>query len=447
VKKIHACIAVLAVASMAGLTACTSSGSGGGTSSSPASAAGGSSTSASAPGSSSAGAGTTAFAVNTSQCNDPSSATAKITGDIKLGYSVALSGPVASVQKFVNDGIKARIAMANAAGGVDGHHLAATFKDDAYDPQRAKQNIDQFIQQGYDVLLTTGAGQLATTTGDQNAACIPMLGAQASDPQYENATKYPWTTESLPSSDVEMRVLVSLLKKKFPNGVKLGVAVGQSDSGTNYLDSMQTAIKGTNITIAKTAPTTNPDDAAATLKASGAQVLFVASVATDCLTIPVAAAKAGWKPSLVVEPSACPDPTSIYKPGGSALNGAIVLAWTLQPTDPSFASTAAGAAYNKWVKSVGGSPTNAFTMLGFTNTDITIDALTKAAQSSAGLTRASIMNQARTQSYSPPLFLPGVVWKMTPQAGLSLGIDSFQPLVWSSTTQKFSTYGSVIQGG
>lgn len=427
-NKVRSCIALVAVASAGLLSACTSSGAGGG----------------STNGASGTGTGgSSGYTVPTSGCTDPSGATKKITGDIHLGYSVALSGPVASVQKYVNDGIKARIAMANAAGGVEGHKLVADFQDDAYDPQRAKQNIDQFIQQDYTALLTTGSGQLATTTGDQNAACVPMLGAQASDPHYQDAQKYPWTTESLPSSDVEMRVLVSLLKQKYPKGVKVGVAVAQSDSGTNYLNSLQTAAKGTSVSIVKTAPTTSPNDTAATLKASGAQVLFIAAVATDCLNMPVAAAKAGWKP-LVVEPSSCADPATIYKPAGDAANGALVLAWVKQPTDPAFESDAAGAEYIKWVKSVGGDYTNMFTIDGFTNTDITIDAFTKAAKSSAGLTRASIMTQARTQQYEPPLYLQGVKWQMSPQS--SLGIASFQPLAWDSGQQKFTPLGSVIAG-
>lgn len=422
-KRIRSCVALVALASTSVLAGCANSATKNSSDNSSSTTSGG------------------AYSVSTSNCTDPAAATKPITGDIKLGFSVALSGPIASVQKFVDDGIKARVAIANAAGGVAGHKIDLTFKDDGYDPQRAKQNVDQFIQQGYNVLLTTGSGQLATTTGDQNAACVPMLGAQASDPHYQDAEKYPWTTESLPNSDVEMKVLVSLLEQKYPNGVKVGVAVAESDSGANYLHSLETASKGTKVSIVKTAPTTSPNDAAATLKASGAQVLFIAAVATDCLNLPVAAAKAGWKP-LVVEPSSCADPQTIYKPAGVAADGALVLAWVKQPTDPNFKNDPAAAQYIDAVKKVGGDYTNMFTVDGFTNTDITIDALTKAANSPAGLTEASIMTQARTQHYQPPLFLPGVQWQMSPQA--SLGIASFQPLQWSSSAQKFSPVGSVI---
>lgn len=422
-KKIGSCVALFALASAGVLAGCANSASKD-TSAASTTTKGG------------------AYAISTSNCTDPGAATKAIKGDIKLGYSVALSGPIASVQKFVNDGIKARVAVANAAGGVDGHKLDLTLKDDGYDPQRAKQNIDQFIQQGYTSLLTTGTGQMATTTGDQNAACVPMLGAQVAAPEYLDVQKYPWTTESLPSSDAEMKAVVSLLEKKYPAGVKVGVAVAQSDSGANYLRSLQSAINGTKISIVKTAPTTNPNDAAATLKASGAQVLFIAAVATDCMNLPVAAAKAGWKP-LVVENSACVDPQSIYKPAGKSVDGAIVMYWAKQPTDPDFMKDPAARQYINAVKKVGGDYTNLFTLSGYNNTDITIDAMTKAAKSSAGLTQASIMTQARTQQYQPPLFLNGVKWQMNPDNSLG-GFGEFQPLQWSASKQKWSPLGSTI---
>jgi branched-chain amino acid transport system substrate-binding protein len=412
------------------VAACTSSGS---------TASSGSSTGSN--GSATAGSG---YQVSTSGCNDPASATKKITGGIKLGYSVALSGPVAPTQAFIDTGIKARIAVANDHGGVAGHKLDATFMDDAYTPQLAKQNIDRMIQQGYDVLLTTGAGQLAAVAGDQNAACVPLLDAQVSDPAYRNTAKYPWTTEYLPSTDVEFKILAKLIEAKFPGGVKVGIAQDQSDTGVAYVTSFKAAIKGSNVTIASVAPTTSPADAAATLKASGAQVLLNASVAANCLNIPLAVAKSGWKPKLEINPSACADANIIYKAGGAATNGMLVLSWLKEPTNPSFATDPTTAQFSTAVKALGGNPGDAYTVMGWTIADLQINAMAKAAASKQGLTRASIMNVARTQQYQPPLFISNVKWSMNPAT--SLGITSFQPLIWNSASQAFTNDGAVISG-
>lgn len=437
VRRRYAAVGVMVVSAMF-LAACTSSANSSGSNTTASSAAG----SATSGGS---GAANPSFQVSTSNCNDANSATKPITGDIKLGYSVALSGPVAPTQAYIDAGIKARIAVANQAGGVAGHQLAANFMDDAYTPDRAKQNIDQMIQSGTDVLMTTGAGQLAAVAGDQNAACVPLLDAQVSDPTFRDTTKYPWTTEYLPSTDVEFKILAKLLETKFPSGVTVGIAQDQSDTGVAYVTSFKSAIAGSNVKIAATAPTTSPDNAAATLKASGAQVLLNASVAANCLAIPVAVAKSGWKPQLEINPSACADANIIYKAGGQATNGMLVLSWLKQPTDATFTTDPATAQFVAAVKAQGGDSTDAYTVLGWTLADLQINALTTAAASKAGLTRASIINVARTQQYEPPLFIDNVKWQMDPAT--SLGIGSFQPLIWNSSTQSFTKDGPVIVAG
>jgi branched-chain amino acid transport system substrate-binding protein len=192
------------------------------------------------------------------------------------------------------------------------------------------------------------------------------------------------------------------------------------------------------------APTTSPADAAATLKASGAQVLLNASIAANCLNIPLAVAKSGWKPKLEINPSACADANIIYKAGGAATNGMLVLSWLQEPTDPSFATDPTTAQFRTAVKALGGDPADAYTVMGWTIADLQINALATAAASKHGLTRASIMDAARTQQYQPPLFISNVKWQMDPAT--SLGITSFQPLIWNSATQSFTDDGPVISG-
>jgi branched-chain amino acid transport system substrate-binding protein len=82
--------------------------------------------------------------------------------------------------------------------------------------------------------------------------------------------------------------------------------------------------------------------------------------------------------------------------------------------------------------------------MGWTIADLQINAMAKAAASKQGLTRASIMNAARTQQYQPPLFISNVKWSMNPAT--SLGITSFQPLIWDSGSQAFTNDGAVISG-
>ena len=71
---------------------------------------------------------------------------------IRIGVSAPLTGPVAAVGA-VSEGIKVRVAAANAAGGVkmgDGKTRAIELavQDDGIDPQRTLTNVRKMVEQG-----------------------------------------------------------------------------------------------------------------------------------------------------------------------------------------------------------------------------------------------------------------------------------------------------------
>ncbi|MFI5430183.1 ABC transporter substrate-binding protein [Aeromicrobium sp. UC242_57] len=116
------------------------------------------------------------FSINLDDCNDPESVTAPIEGTFDIGYSAPLSGPVAGAVELATAGYDARIAAENAKGGVDGVKIKVTYKDDAFQPDKAKANGTEPIESlKVDALATFGTGPLAAMVDDQNAACVPML--------------------------------------------------------------------------------------------------------------------------------------------------------------------------------------------------------------------------------------------------------------------------------
>ncbi|GAA3415709.1 hypothetical protein GCM10018952_41180 [Streptosporangium vulgare] len=128
-----------------------------------------------------------------------------------------------------------------------------------------------------------------------------------------------------------MAVVVEQLKKKYPGGATVALAVNQTESGQGYAQGFKKAIEGTNLKIIKEAPLTDPNAAATTLKASGAQVLVDAGVTTDCLTLSMAVGRAGWKPDTFVQPANCVDGKSLYEPAGEAADGQQIMVWLKDP--------------------------------------------------------------------------------------------------------------------
>ena len=383
------------------------------------------------------------FKVNTSNCLDPAAATAKIGDTIKIGFSAALSGPVFAAQKWVNVGYTARIDQANADNELDGKKIELIYKDDAYDPQKAKSNVTEFIDKDkVDILMAAGGGQLDAVSDDQNQACIPLIGAQASLPKYRDAQAFPWTTESLPGADFEMGSIVDLIKKQFPDGASLGVVVAQSESGQGYLAGLKAAMKGSNVKIVDEEPSTQPAQAASNLKASGADVLVNASIGADCLGVPLAIAKVGWTPKLAIQPSACADPETIYKPAGEAVDGWTILMYNKMPGNSLYAKDPGVKKYSAAITAAGENPDNNYTVGGWDNADMLIDILKTAMASKDGLSHASIIDAARVQKYHPELFLDGIDWTMNPEH--SMGIVALQPFKWDTAASEFKPFGDLI---
>lgn len=377
-------------------------------------------------------------------CADPDAAREKITGTLKVGWSAALSGPLAQAVGAVIDGMKARFEVANAAGGVGGVKLEVVAKDDAFNPEKAKANVNELIQKdGVHVLDTFGSGQLNAVADDQNEACVPLLFGQASVPAYRDAKNFPWTTEYLPSAEVEMAVVVEQLKKKYPGGATVALAVNQTESGQGYAQGFKKAIEGTNLKIIKEAPLTDPNAAATTLKASGAQVLVDAGVTTDCLTLSMAVGRAGWKPDTFVQPANCVDGKSLYEPAGEAADGQQIMVWLKDPGNPIYAEDEAVKKYLADMEAQGNkAPLNNYTVNGWAIADLMVDVFTTASSSPDGLSRLGIMNAARTQEYHPPMFIDGIDWKMSPTQ--ALGIMAFRPFVWSAKKKTFEPAGDVV---
>jgi ABC-type branched-subunit amino acid transport system substrate-binding protein len=387
--------------------------------------------------------------MSTTNCTNPAQATKKITGTLTLGWSGPFSGPIAPFADAVIQGARDRFALQNEQGGINGVKLAIATKDDQFNPAMTKTNVDSWIQsnsvQAFDVF---GSGPLAAVAADQNLACLPELLASATDDTYRNIAKYPWTTEFLPSNNVEEVAEVKVMQASFPGAKKITVAVAedQTGSGQAYLDGLEYAIKGTNVSIKKVVPfTTDTGAAAISLKQANADVVFGALVVPECLEMTEAMAKIGYKPKLAVQASNCGSASLMFAPAGQAANGQKLVFWEKDPGNPIYAKDPGWLAYvadSKKVDPKAALPDNTYYETGWMIADMDINAFQTAAKSSLGLSEVGIMQAARNQNYQPPLFINGIRWIMN--AKEAYGIMKLQPLVFKAATKSFAYDGSII---
>lgn len=385
------------------------------------------------------------FSINLDDCNDPESVTAPIEGTFDIGYSAPLSGPVAGAVELATAGYDARIAAENAKGGVDGVKIKVTYKDDAYQPDKAKANGVELIENDkVDALATFGTGPLSAMVDDQNAACVPMLYPSTSTEDYESVQDFPWTTTILPMAKNEAKYLVGLIQDRYPDGVKVGIAENPTASGKVQSDAFQAAAKTADLPISKVVSDADPVAAATALKAAGVEVIYHGGVTGTCGAFDTARGRIGYQPKLVLKPTNCVNAVE-YIAAGKAADGIELGAFGKDPNAPELKDDAGVAEYKAQMKAAKVSDEvtgNAVAVSGWTQADLVINTLKQAAASKDGLTRLSIMEAARDQDYDAPMMLEGINWYSTPE--LLTGIDGFGTIKWVAAEKRFVPSGDVI---
>jgi branched-chain amino acid transport system substrate-binding protein len=366
--------------------------------------------------------------VDVDDCTDPEAAQAPITDTITVGFSAPMSGPVAGPAELSNVGYRARIAAENAKGGVNGQQIDVVFRDDAFQPDKAKANGTEFIQRmKVDVLTTFGGGQTGAIADDQNAACVPMLYPNSGAPQYFDMAAYPWTVQYLPSSDKETRFLVQYIQEKVPNA-RVGIVENPTASGAIQAEAFRKSAEEAGLDVVVDTPDTDPSAAATTLKEADANVVYHAGVTGTCGVFDSASARVGYDPELVVKASNCVS-TPEYVTAGAAADGVVVPRYLKDPSDPALADDPAVKEYLAGVGNIA-DPSNAVTISGWTTADLMINTLKQAAASESGLTRLSIMEAARDQTYAAPMLIDGIEWVSSPDH--AAGVNGFAPVAWNA---------------
>jgi len=114
---------------------------------------------------------------------------AKETGPIKMGVTIEKTGPV-PVLGTAAIGMQKAADYINANGGVDGRQIELDIQDNAGDPSKAVQQLRQFVDSGYDVVLGGAFGV--------NCAAESAVAAQS------DVIVFCISTDNLPEDDSHM---------------------------------------------------------------------------------------------------------------------------------------------------------------------------------------------------------------------------------------------------
>jgi branched-chain amino acid transport system substrate-binding protein len=362
------------------------------------------------------------FKVDLSKCPAGWDNNAGITADkIRLFTSMPHSGPLAAYGA-ISDGIKTYLDYVNKHGGIQGRQVSLDVKDDQYQPDQTRKNVEAAIQSNQYAasFAVLGSPNNLNLIDYMNQNCMGQLMVAASDEEFGDPQNHPWTNGFGLDYYNESAIWAAWIKDRFPKGARVATISMNNALGQAYIRGFTRAVKSTTgITITKqetndiTAP--NVDNQVTSAAASKADVVVLAEAGTFCTQSIGAIEKSAWHP-VVIAAQPCAQIETTYAPLGKqglTGNGTNVVRYYYAPDDADNPNTEFAKVYRDTVKAGGLDPANAQIANGWFWAWYVVQALQDASTMQGGLTRANIDVAAHSYQSTYPLMVKGVEGKVS----------------------------------
>jgi ABC-type branched-subunit amino acid transport system substrate-binding protein len=408
-------------------------------------------TASSASGSGGSASSAAAYAVDTASC--PPEATKKIEGTVKIGATMPLSGGVATAFAPVKNGFEAYIKYANEQKMLSGYTIELNIADDQYNAALTTPAVAKLLDETKVDFFSgiIGSPNNAAVRETLNQDCVPQLNALTGLPAWGDVAHYPWTTTGLYTYNSEARIYLEQIKKDFPNGAKAAIFKVNSDFGKAYDDTYKKFAADAKVTIVDDQSIEATDSAPPTsqitsIASKTPDVILASPLGAGCITFlkELANAKAAnpaFKPRLYLG-GTCASST-ILGAAGAAADGLFTVGSTKDANDPKNATDPGIKLMSDQLKLASFTGDFGTATAGWVAGEATVKALVAAAKSKDGLTRASILNAARTLDFHPAAFREGIDIKMN-GAEDPFAIESLQIIQFNATTKTYTDIGGVI---
>lgn len=400
------------------------------------------------------GGGDGSWAVDTADCpddvNDP------IEGTIKIGTTLPLSGGAAAAAFApVAEGLQDYIDYANENELVPGYELELTVKDDQYDANLTTPAVGELLDDTQVNLFTAMIG----TPNNQavrdviNEECYPQLFVNSGAPIWGDVENYPWTVGGLPPYNTESAIYVDNIAQEFPDGTTAAIFYVNSEFGEAYQQAFTDLAPDAGIDIVEEqtieAADSNPPTSQVNAIASAApDVIMAVPLGAQCPAFlsELANAKAanpGWEPRVYIT-STCAS-TLLLAIAGPAADGIFTIVTAKDANDPANDDDPAVADYKDAITGLGFAADGDFATAaaGWTGGELAVETLRLAAESDEGLTRASIINAARSLDYEFSLARPGVRFTLD-GADDAYGLESMQVVQYDASTMTYTDIGDLV---
>ena len=339
--------------------------------------------------------------------------------EIKVGQTIAYSGPASAYGQLgkVED---AYFKSLNAKGGINGRKITFISLDDGYSPPKAVENARKLVESENVALVFNilGTPLNMAVRPYLNQRKVPQLFIAAGATDFNNPAKFPWTMGWQPNLQAEAGFYARDLLAKKPNA-KVAVLYQNDDFGKDLLHGLTLALGDkarTMIVDSQNFQATDPtiDSQLITLKASGADTLFLFTYAKQAAQAITKLDDLAWKPRTYLHLGAA-SVGATFKPAGLDRSTGILSAGFLKDvTDPKWANDDDVKEWMAWMKDnmPGAELSDSLNEAGYMYAK-TLEQVLK--QCGDDLTRENIMKQAANlKDFHLPLLLPGSAINTSP---------------------------------
>ena len=228
--------------------------------------------------------------------------------EIRIGQTLPYSGPLSGFG-IIGKAQEAYFAKVNAEGGINGRKIKFISLDDAYSPPKTVEHTRKLVEQE-EVLLMFGS--LGTATNNSvhrylNGKKVPQLFVLSGATKWADPAGFKWTMPGMVAYETEGVVYAKYVLQTKPDA-KIAILAQNDDFGRDYVAGFKRALgsKAASMIVAEasyetSAPTISSQ--LATLKASGADVLFAVVLGKFTSQSIKGVAELNWKPELFFVPT------------------------------------------------------------------------------------------------------------------------------------------------
>jgi branched-chain amino acid transport system substrate-binding protein len=344
--------------------------------------------------------------------------------EIRIGQTLPYSGPLSGFGA-IGRAQEAFFAKINAEGGINGHTVRFISLDDAYSPPKTVEQTRRLVEQDEVAVMF---GSLGTATNNAvhrylNSKKVPQLFVLSGATKWADPKDFPWTMPGMAAYESEGVVYAKHILQTKPDA-KIAVLSQNDDFGRDYVAGFKRALgaKAATMIIAEanyetSAPTINSQ--LATLKDSGANILFAVTLGKFTSQMIKGVAELGWKPEVTYVPTSASSITFLEPGGLENAIGLVTSSYQKDIVDEQWAADDEVKGYVAFMKQYmsGSDMRNANYAAGYMYANLMLQVLKACGDD---FSRDNIMRQATSlREVKVPLLLPGVT--------VSTGPDDYLP--------------------